>query len=67
MPLSRPTRARGLKPRTDVEFRVPLPVAPHAGAWIETWSRIRGRGRDIVAPHAGAWIETAAGCGPVCL
>ena len=33
-------------------------VAPHAGAWIETY-----RHRDLippywVAPHAGAWIET---------
>ncbi len=35
-----------------------LRVAPHAGAWIETPSRIRpGRWR-AVAPHAGAWIET---------
>ncbi len=35
------------------------PVAPHAGAWIETnvskslWKRLP------VAPHAGAWIETS--------
>ena len=34
------------------------PVAPHAGAWIETAHNSRaGRGK-IVAPHAGAWIET---------
>ena len=35
-------------------------VAPHAGAWIETW---RARGANTghgVAPHAGAWIETPA-------
>ena len=35
------------------------PVAPHAGAWIET-DLIKFALSDFpVAPHAGAWIETA--------
>ena len=33
-------------------------VAPHAGAWIETWTRSRPKNLCVVAPHAGAWIET---------
>ncbi len=33
-------------------------VAPHAGAWIETWSRGFFPKATDVAPHAGAWIET---------
>ena len=35
------------------------PVAPHAGAWIETPLHLSGRYSGLVAPHAGAWIETA--------
>ena len=36
-------------------------VAPHAGAWIETFC-VSGEGRvPRVAPHAGAWIETVTG------
>ena len=34
-------------------------VAPHAGAWIETWERKQLNFRRGVAPHAGAWIETS--------
>ena len=34
------------------------PVAPCAGAWIETiWGAIPAT-KDTVAPCAGAWIET---------
>ncbi len=33
-------------------------VAPHAGAWIETFRAERHCPRSQVAPHAGAWIET---------
>jgi len=34
-------------------------VAPHAGAWIETFD-VWGNAKDgWVAPHAGAWIETS--------
>jgi len=35
------------------------PVAPHAGAWIETQNKARPISTVFVAPHAGAWIETA--------
>ena len=34
-------------------------VAPHAGAWIETYEKTRPGGWHRVAPHAGAWIETS--------
>ncbi len=33
-------------------------VAPHAGAWIETFVDQRQVTTEKVAPHAGAWIET---------
>ncbi len=33
-------------------------VAPHAGAWIETWCLSPESPFREVAPHAGAWIET---------
>ena len=52
------TQGRGLKHNGDRFFRPALLVAPHAGAWIETWvwsPKIHGK---KVAPHAGAWIET---------
>ena len=35
------------------------PVAPHAGAWIETIMGLSTTILVLVAPHAGAWIETA--------
>jgi len=35
--LSRPMRARGLKHQKPVKKSVLIQVAPHAGAWIETW------------------------------
>ena len=35
------------------------PVAPHAGAWVETLGAVANRGGSWVAPHAGAWVETA--------
>ena len=34
---SRPMRARGLKPAVHAQQDGPLRVAPHAGAWIETF------------------------------
>ena len=34
------------------------PVAPHAGAWIETFVPLSSYLISNVAPHAGAWIET---------
>jgi len=33
-------------------------VAPHAGAWIETFRNRYPVLSITVAPHAGAWIET---------
>ena len=33
-------------------------VAPHAGAWIETYGGWDSLLIEGVAPHAGAWIET---------
>ncbi len=33
-------------------------VAPHAGAWIETYDTHLLQKKANVAPHAGAWIET---------
>ena len=35
-----------------------VPVAPRAGAWIETIDRIDNEKGYYVAPRAGAWIET---------
>ena len=39
---SRPTRARGLKPVLDLQQELHRPVAPHAGARIETMRRLIG-------------------------
>jgi len=36
MRMSRPTRARGLKPLKALDKLCGVRVAPHAGAWIET-------------------------------
>ncbi len=36
-------------------------VAPHAGAWIETYTATSYGYELQVAPHAGAWIETYDG------
>ena len=36
LPMSRPMRARGLKPHRGVRLPDRPLVAPHAGAWIET-------------------------------
>ena len=35
-------------------------VAPHVGAWIETFVQRPITTIPLVAPHVGAWIETAA-------
>ena len=35
-----------------------LDVAPHGGAWIETYNQRRTVMMNYVAPHGGAWIET---------
>jgi len=56
--MSRPMRARGLKPFPSAFLLAGVLVAPHAGAWIETFSLCFSTRRCTVAPHAGAWIET---------
>ena len=59
MKKSPPTRGRGLKRGRDSVRRQIDCVAPHAGAWIETFiSIVIGFILFLVAPHAGAWIET---------
>jgi len=56
--LSRPARARGLKPLISVFAKPNSFVAPRAGAWIETPPLGLLLERRLVAPRAGAWIET---------
>jgi len=58
---SRPMRARGLKLVNAKYFLAEVPVAPHAGAWIETIPVFAPTHFKLVAPHAGAWIETHKG------
>ena len=56
---SHPMRVRGLKLNKEQYKQVVKMVAPHAGAWIETYITTQGNVRGgVVAPHAGAWIET---------
>ena len=55
---SPPMRGRGLKLLGFGERERQLPVAPHAGARIETSSARRRPSPSRVAPHAGARIET---------
>ena len=44
---------------------ISAPVAPHAGAWIETTGISRRTANGSVASHAGAWIETSVStCAP---
>jgi hypothetical protein len=56
--LSHPMRVRGLKPSNKSASNPVVEVAPHAGAWIETFIIIDLSLLIGVAPHAGAWIET---------
>ena len=51
-------RVRGLKQNYKLLIN-PTTVAPHAGAWIETYKMLTMRKQAKVAPHAGAWIETS--------
>ena len=49
---------RGLKLQcSQKQVSVPL-VAPHVGAWIETYDTYQYVRTIQVAPHVGAWIET---------
>ena len=49
---------RGLKPRYIWLLLKQNTVAPHVGAWIETFLQEHCPGECYVAPHVGAWIET---------
>ena len=49
---------RGLKHRNSANTAEVGKVAPHVGAWIETYYDKDGVLRPSVAPHVGAWIET---------
>ena len=51
-------RERGLKLIVYCSITLFQPVAPHAGAWIETDDVSKVETGLYVAPHAGAWIET---------
>ena len=49
---------RGLKPTPIFEGANDGIVAPHVGAWIETYLNSPNGFKLKVAPHVGAWIET---------
>ena len=51
-------RVRGLKLAKWCDRKQLEQVAPHAGAWIETFEIRKVLVIAPVAPHAGAWIET---------
>ena len=55
---SHPTWVRGLKLRLVRREAILFGVAPHVGAWIETFCRGVRVSPGVVAPHVGAWIET---------
>ena len=57
-PLSRPVRARGLKPEDYEGTMLDGVVAPRAGAWLETPNSENIGKSCYVAPRAGAWLET---------
>ena len=56
--MSPPVRGRGLKLVLIQTYRLQQPVAPRAGAWIETEDVVLNDADCAVAPRAGAWIET---------
>ena len=47
-----------MKPAKPRNGRAFPEVAPHAGAWIETYFEEASIDETKVAPRAGAWIET---------
>ena len=47
-----------MKHHTETNDVGKVKVAPHAGAWIETYYNKHADKINPVAPHAGAWIET---------
>ena len=59
VPVSPPTRGRGLKFFQGPADQFWGQVAPHAGAWVEMMPPIPLCLPQAVAPHAGAWVEIA--------
>ena len=59
---SHPVRVRGLKLLIKIFCKLVTPVAPRAGAWIETIHWWHQTSHAEVAPRAGAWIETTTNC-----
>ena len=59
--MSLPARERGLKQLRYPGCLQKHPVAPRAGAWIETYASETIVLGGEVAPRAGAWIETRFG------
>ena len=55
---SLPIRERGLKLVYSPIIAQAILVAPHTGAWIETYFPAEFLFQPVVAPHTGAWIET---------
>ena len=49
---------RGLKQISSGGSKYRTIVAPHVGAWIETYRNLCLQLSHQVAPHVGAWIET---------
>ena len=56
--MSHLTQVRGLKHYSPTSLLLVNSVAPHAGAWVETYRLAHRQIAKNVAPHAGAWIET---------
>jgi len=54
-----------LKPLENSTLAPGQRVAPHTGAWIETFAQQIDYNLPQVAPHTGAWIETVVGYLPV--
>ena len=55
---SHPMWVRGLKLVERTFFKPLAVVAPHVGAWIETFGKLSDDDLLQIAPHVGAWIET---------
>ena len=51
---SHPMRVRGLKPKSKLKEDMFEMVAPHAGAWIETWM--------LKGPQQSPLCRTPCGC-----
>ena len=63
--LSRPMRARGLKPYPVFDEVLEVAVAPHAGAWVETCESLKACTSVLSRPMRarGLKLEAALGGG----